>query len=115
MNLPDGLQKYRPKYLGDEYLLLFDTVFDNSDGLDYLYKRMSCNLPINEKLLSYENGDNMKFIRTVILNESVNKVYKTDPEKYKRIWASKDPKYPQKRKIQLENNNKSTAPNNLYG
>jgi len=112
--------KSLPKYLGDEYNLLFDTL-DDPDPLGYMYQRASLQLPVNTKLLTYMNGGNMMFIRSLLFHKAVNRVYKTDPEKYKKIWEGKDPKYPNRpvtlvfEKNGVKSTDQQKTPDYIYG
>jgi len=114
-------QKSLPKFLGDEYNLLFDTLDHEGDPLSYMYQRTALQLNVNPKLFMYMNGSNMTFIRSLVFHKAVNKVYRTDPEKYKKIWTRQDPRYPQERKIKLEfekngvKSSEAKAPDHIYG
>lgn len=94
-------EKTTPKYLGDEYLTMFD-ILEDGTPLENMYQRMALQLNINTKLFAFMNGTSREFVKQLAFHKGVNKVYKSDPEKYKKIWLGNDPKYPYKRVIPLE-------------
>ena len=89
-----------PKYLGDEYLLM-EKLFNDSNTLEYLLRRNSMGLPINQKQLTYESGHNMGLIAMTMFVAGVNRVWKADPDKYSKIWRLEDERYPYERRIKL--------------
>ena len=89
-------------YLGDTWLKLEDNFEYFDHPLPCMEKALALGLPINLKYASYFNGQKTLTIKQLCFEHGVNRVYNTDPEKYAKIWAGKDERYQQKRKIPLE-------------
>ena len=89
------------KYLADTWLLQNDIFETNEHPAVSMNKAKNVGLQVNEKLLAFYNGQKDHLIRFMALNNGINKVFQTDKEKYKKIWAGNDPRYPTKRRIPL--------------
>ncbi|NIU00394.1 MAG: hypothetical protein GWN01_05480 [Nitrosopumilaceae archaeon] len=110
-------KKTLPKFFGDEWLKLND-VYENMNEIERLSFIMAGGLgnDINKKYLSIVLGEKMRLMQHIAFTTGINRVYKTDPEKYAKIWF--DNRDNRRIKLHKLDDNKVTSQNesqsNMY-
>ncbi len=95
------MKKEKFKFIGDDYLHLRDTLNKLERSESIILNMNQRGLFYSERELTYMIGGDKELIRQAEFMMGVNRVIKTDPEKYKKILSGNDPRYPARRSIQI--------------
>lgn len=88
------------KYFGDQWLA-FDDIYDSMSDYERYGFIMSGGLGYsNGKYLAHVTGQKEDLMRHLAWTIGVNKVFRSNPEKYKKIWAR-----PNRRGVKIEIHN----------
>jgi hypothetical protein len=89
------------KYMGDDYLLLHDSLNKLNKVEQVIFNMNNGGILIGTKEIQYMIGGDKILRNSAEYFMGINRVINSNPEKYKKIYSCQDPRYKYPRRIPI--------------